>query len=159
LGGRAATAAPPGPVFKNKITIMPKAAPTYDQRVTRGYELRRQIEDLQAALLVIEQQLIARGPGQYGDDAGLTATAVGAVPPGTGPESYALREGEEEKARTLAGPSFAELFDRKVSYTPQSGFADRADALLTPAKKRDLLALCYVPGRAKPGRAGYVLWK
>ena len=137
----------------------PKAPPTFDPLVARGYALREQIETLALELAELEAELVRKGAGQYRDDQDRACTAVGPVPPGLGPESFALREGEDDKARGLAGEAFAELFERKVTFTPRPGFADRADVLLTPAKKRDLLALCLVPGKPRSARAGYIIWK
>jgi len=138
---------------------MPKAAPILDDRVAQGYELRRKIADLLAELEVIQEAIIARGAGQYVDDEGNTCTAVAAVAAGVGPESYTLPSGQEEKARSITDDKFPELFERTVVFTPKKGFADRADALLTPARKRDILALCLVPGKAKPGKGAYLIWK
>ena len=136
-----------------------KAPPVFDPRVARGYALRDQIETLALELAELEAELVRQAPATFCDEQDRTCTAVGPIPAGMGPETYALREGEDDKARLLAGEGFAELFERKVTFTPRPGFADRADVLLTPAKKRDLLALCMVPGKVKPARAGYVLWE
>ena len=136
-----------------------KADPILDERVARGNALRAEIAERLEELHRIEQELVTRGPGQYQDGEGHTCTAVAATPAGTGPESYMLRDGEEVNAKAIAGDCFPELFERKVTYIPKPGLPDRADALLTPAKKRDLLALCLVPGKAKAAKAGYVIWK
>lgn len=129
------------------------------EHVSRGLQLLQEIADRQAELRELEAQILAQGAGQYCDEAEQQfVTAVGAIAAGVGSSSYALREGEDEKAKLLAGDSFGELFDRKIVYTPKSGFVDRADALLTPAKKRDLLALTYVPGKPIPAKSGYIKW-
>jgi hypothetical protein len=137
-----------------------KPAPTEDSRVGRGYIIRAEIALLLVKLKELEVELIELGPGRYKDpDEQLFCTAVGAVDPSVDDPTYVLRDGEEDKARQLAGEAFPELFERKVTYTPKPGFIDRADALLTPAKKRDIIALCYVAGKEKPGKAAYVTWK
>ncbi|MDR3406375.1 MAG: hypothetical protein P4L99_28075 [Chthoniobacter sp.] len=137
----------------------PKPEPKIDARVARGYQLRQEIADRQAELAKLEAELIQDGSQRFQDAEGRTCTAVGAVAGGTTAHSYALRDGEDENARKIAGEHFGELFERKVIFEVKPGFRDRANALLTPAKERDILALCLVPGKPYSGKKAYVLWK
>lgn len=131
------------------------------------------IYDREAAIAALEkerdelvQQLIERGKGVYQDADGRTATVV--IPEaGTSLDLYpkadlealckemnlkkptpailrSFRKAREDQARALAGSGFLDLFDFLAEYRPKEGFAARADALLSPARARDLVAMCTV---------------
>ena len=141
-------------------------APTPTRLVAEGLRLIAERDQRIAELRAIDEQLIALGAGRYiadGTDTHGTfkvVTVVGAVPGSVGAASYALRSKEdEERARELAGDDdFKKLFDRTVFYRPCAGFADVTPKILTPAKARDLLQLCYVPGAPISGKRAHVRW-
>jgi len=140
-----------------------KAEPILSPLVTRGFELRLKIAGLLIELKALEKQLVEQGAGPYADEAGNECTVVGATLGSAGTDKYALAGTEEAelKARELAGDddNFKKLFDRHVSYTPCDGFHLVVPKLLTPAKARDLVALCLVPGKGSAPKDGYVKWK
>jgi predicted transcriptional regulator len=136
-----------------------KTKPTLSALVARGHQLRQEIEDRQAELETVSAGLVKLGAGRYVDEAGKKATVVSASAQSQGAASYNLRPEDLEKARTLAGDQFGELFERTVIYTPKTGFADRADAVLTEAKKKALVAMCFVAGKLTAAKAAYVTWK
>lgn len=140
-------------------TVQP---PTQTQLVVEGLHLIAARDAAIAELRAIDEKLIALGAGRYcSDEDGKSpiATVVGAVPGSVGASSYALRSKEDEEgAREIAGDQFKTLFDRTVFYRPCAGFADVTPKILTPAKSRDLLELCYVPGSPISGKRAHVRW-
>jgi hypothetical protein len=112
-----------------------------------------------AELQAVNDQLIALGAGRYRDEENHTALVVAAVEPTLGPDTFHLQRDALPQARELAGENFRKLFDREEIYSPRDGFAGIAGALLTPARARDLLALCIVPGRLGGGRRAHVRWR
>lgn len=131
--------------------------PTPSQLVAAAYVLRRQRDRLTSELAEIEQQLLTLGRGKYpGLDPGETVTVIAAVPESTGDATYILKPQDELPARALAGVEFRRLFDRVLTYSPCGGFDAVAPKLLTPAKSRDLLDLCLVPGRHISGKRAYL---
>lgn len=137
---------------------------TTPQLVHTAYILREQRVQLDAQLAEVEAALIARGPGKHsGDNPDQVVTIVAAIPGHPGKVGYVLDDKDAEKAKALeakardiAGDEFAALFDRKVSYTPCTGFDAVAPKLLTPAKARDLLALCAREGKPYAGQRAQV---
>jgi hypothetical protein len=128
------------------------------------YEKEAAIAALQEERDDLQQNLIDRGKGVYTDANGRTATVV--IPVGSEsidlypkpaldellkemglqkatPEiQRSFRKSRESQARALAGDSFLDLFDCVTAYIPRPSFADRADALLTPARKRRPRRVC-----------------
>lgn len=134
-----------------------KPAPTLTPLAAQRAALLKDIDDLKAALLKVDEQLIALGAGRYEDESGAHKWCVVAASEGSqGEPSYVLPDDGEPVARQLAGEKFGTLFDRVVSFRPVEGFALIAPTHLTPAKARDLVALCLVPGRVTNGKAAYV---
>jgi hypothetical protein len=143
--------------------------------VSQGHALRAQLEEKKAErdakiaelkaideqLAGIETQLIELGAGRYADsEARLAATVVAAIPQVMSPDTFRLRSTDDEQAaRGLAGEKFLTCFDRNVFFSPKQGFDSIARAILTPAKARDLIALCIVPGQLAGGRKAHVRWK
>ena len=107
----------------------------------------------------VVKQLVDQGPGRYQDEAGRIAVVVRGTEATKAPDTFELRSREdEETARKRAGVAFRALFDRVEYYVPKEGFAGIANAILTPAKARDIIALCIVPGELAGGRASHVRW-
>ncbi|MGA3170362.1 MAG: hypothetical protein ABSE62_05055 [Chthoniobacteraceae bacterium] len=134
--------------------------PTVSSLVGEGHKLIAERNAKIGEILVLEQMLIALGAGRYCDETepGLMCTAVAAVPGSIGPVSYTLSD--EQAARKLSGDiAFSKLFDRTVLFAPCQAFSDVAPKLLTPAKARDLVQLCLVPGKVNNGKRAMVLWK
>ena len=136
----------------------PKSA-VFNELVGEGLQLRNQIAGLLAELQIVQNKLIALGAGNYCDDRNNECTVVAATESKTGAICYVLPDDGEAKARELASDSFGDLFDRKVIFTPCQGFELVAPKLLTPAKARDIVNLCLVPGKTIQGKAAYVKWK
>lgn len=134
------------------------------QLIDALYTLRAERDGLSEEIAAIELQVIERGPGKHtGEGEGHEVTVVAAVPGRPGKVFYTLDDKDpdklkamEAKARELAGEEFGNLFDRHVSYTPCEGFEAVAPKLLTPAKARDLLALCAREGKAYAGARAYL---
>lgn len=140
------------------------------------YEQEAKISALVKQHEATKKSLIERGKGIYADSHGRTATVVvpekGASSVTLYPEAdykafleeigakkstpeleKTFRKSREDQARALAGQHFLDLFGCVQTYVPRDGFAARADALLTPARTRDLVALCT---SVKPAGAAYV---
>lgn len=116
-----------------------------------------EIATLQTRLAKLDQDLIALGVGPYTDEQGGNPfIVVGPVDGKPGGVTFVLDPKDEATARTLAGDAFAKLFDRQVTHSPCEGFAVVAPKLLTPAKARDLLAICTRIGKGTAGKAAYV---
>lgn len=126
--------------------------------VAAGLRLRAQRDELLNQLAVVEAELIALGAGRYRDEENHTCLVIAATAESLGPDSYFLKSQDEDDARTLALDSFPKVFDRHIRYTPCEGFANVVPKLFTPAKARDLLALCFVPGKTTPGKRAYLRW-
>ena len=132
--------------------------------VEAAFALRGEIKEAQAQLAEVESLLIAKGAGKHsGSEEGHTVLVLAAVPAAAGKVFYTLSDEDEAKeaelekaARELAGDKFGDLFDRHVSYVPCTGFEAVAPKLLTPAKSRDLLALCARQGAAYGGRKAFI---
>jgi hypothetical protein len=151
----------------------PKAPAVLTPLVADGFELIARIEikkaerdakgaelkELDAQLAALNEQLIVLGAGRYCDAEDRTCLVVAGNPGTIAPDTFRLPHEGEEPARALAGEEFKNLFERHVSYTPRDGFNGRAEALLTPAKARDLIAFCLVPGELTGVRRAYVRWK
>lgn len=138
-----------------------------------AYVLRDERDKLLVQIAEVEDALIARGAGKHsGDNPDQVVTVVAAIAGHPGKVGYQLIaeavKGEtpaaflerqaklERQARELADTEFGALFDRRVIYTPCTGFADVAPKLLTPAKARDLVALCAREGKAYAGQKAQV---
>jgi hypothetical protein len=118
------------------------------------------LKEKDAELTAINDQLIALGTGRYRDEENHTAVVVAAIEATLSADSFVLRSKEDEAAaREIADDKFLKLFDRHVTFAPKDGFAAIANALLTPAKARDIVALTIVPGQFTGGRRAYVRWK
>lgn len=131
-------------------------------RKDKALELKPFDDELKALnekLEAIKAELIALGAGLYGDELGQTVRVQAGVPAKMSPDTFLLPDGAEEQARKLCGDHFLKLFSRRVIHEPKNGFDGIADALLTPAKARDLVAICIVPGKLSGGRALSVRWK
>jgi len=110
------------------------------------YRLRdaaQQIADRQEA---IKQTLISRGAGEYG---GSSEDFLAKVLIPSPPKPTFAAPKDIEPAKKIAGETFSKLFDRIISYQPTKGFDLLAGKLLTPARSRDLLALCLVEKAAQ----------
>jgi hypothetical protein len=125
-----------------------------DRAISRHLEIKR-LEQEEAA---DEAKIVALGAGKHSDATGRVLTVVGSVGGRAGAVSYELPEDGEKRARDLAGNEFPALFDRKVIWTPTEGFHLVAPKLLTPAKARDIVALCYKQGRGSNGTKAYIKW-
>lgn len=129
--------------------------------IDRAFARRAEIKRLLEAQLLDEAAIIALGKGKHtGANPDHVVTVVAATASSTGPITYGapLDKAAEEQARKLAGEQFGQLFDRQVIWTPCTGFEAVAPKLLTPAKARDLIALCAVPGKVTSGKKAYLLW-
>lgn len=148
-------------------------APTSSPLVGDGLKLLAEISSIEAEkaavqqrlaeknkeLAAIAEQLVDQGPGRYQDEAGRVAIVVSGTGATMAPDTFTLRSAEdEEKLRKVAGPNFRKLCDRVEYYVPKGGFAAIAEAVLTPAKARDAIALCLIPGQLQGGRASHVRW-
>lgn len=134
-----------------------------DQAITLKEAIARQAEQLK----VIEGKIIDRGAGKYAGHDGRTVTVVGAQDskPGTISFGWPKVDGEESAddaeatIRKLCGAEhFAKLFKREVIFSAVEGFPSIAGALLTPARARDLVAMCTHQGRATSGKSAYLLY-
>lgn len=135
----------------------PKTAPTVTPLAAQRAATLADIAALQGSLAKIDADLILLGPGRYADETGKHVfQVIAATLSSTGAVSYALPEDGEEEARQLAGDKFGDLFERTVVFTPCKGFALVIPKLLTPAKARDLVALCEVPGKVTNAKNAYV---
>jgi hypothetical protein len=113
-----------------------------------------------AELEALKAQVIKLGRGRHtGADPAHFVTVVAAVPASTAPDSFALDTEKVDQARKLAGEEFRTLFDRCEIFTPCEAFVQVVPKVLTPAKARDLLALCRVPGKPNNGKSAYVTGK
>ena len=117
------------------------------------------VKDVSAKLETVKEQLIELGPGLYADPEGHTCRVAAGIDAALAPDTFHLAETEEANARKLAGDHFLKLFTRKVVHECKAGFDAIADALLTPAKARALVALCIVPGQLCGGRKPALRWK
>lgn len=127
--------------------------------VAEARKLMKDRDDLQARILAIEEKLIALGAGTYASANGDTCQVISGSAGGVGAPSYGLDPQFEEKARELAGEDFGKLFDRNVRFTPCQGFESVVPKILTKkAKARELLKICFIPGRSFSGRKAYVKW-
>lgn len=138
----------------------PTPEPTATERlISQAFSKRLEIATAIAEFDKLQAQIVALGKGKHsGVDPAHVVTVVAATEASTGAVSYALAADSEEKARELAGEEFKALFDRTVTYSPCDGFEKVAPKLLTPAKARDLVALCLVPGKTTNGKKAYILW-
>ena len=134
------------------------ALPT-DTLVHIAFVLQEERAKLDVQIAEVEAALIAKGAGKHSSADGRTVTVIAVVPGNAGKLSYALADDKLDAARELADAEFGNLFDRQVSYTPCEGFENVAPKLLTPAKARDLIALCAVQGKPYTGRAASVRYK
>lgn len=135
-----------------------KPSVTVSPLVAEAKALMKQRDELHAKILLLEGRIINLGAGTYSDGAGSNCQVIGASAGSVGDPTYQLANESEEDARKLAAGKFSDLFDRHVYFTPCKGFVDVAPKLLTPAKARDLIALCYVPGSISSGRRAYIKW-
>lgn len=137
----------------------PEPTPT-EILISSAFAMRAEIAKRQLELDQAEADIIALGKGKHtGAEPGHVVTVVAATPASTGAVTYKpLPPEHEEAARKLAGVRFGSLFDRQVIYTPREGFAAIAGAVLTPARARDLVQFCEVPGKLNPGKRSYLLW-
>jgi hypothetical protein len=125
--------------------------------VDAAFILRKEIAQAQLNLKEVEAALIERGPGKHsGNVDGHIVTVVAAVEGHPGKLTYQLGPEAHETAKELAGAAFGQLFDRTVIYTPCEGFENVTPKLLTPARARDLLALCAKEGKPYAGSKAYV---
>ena len=136
-------------------------AATSETIVAKLLSLNAEISKLLENYLDLESQLIKCGPGKYSDGEGHELQVIGARGAGAGTTSisYALKPEDEAKARELAGDKFSKFFNRVVTFAAVEGFAQVAESHLTPAKARDLIALCKVETftRGSAGSAAYIL--
>jgi len=127
--------------------------------IDRAFARRAQIAALEIEQAQDEAAILVLGKGRHsGANPANRVTVVAATPAGTGAISYGLPADGEAKARELAGEEWKALFDRQVIYSPCEAFDVVAGKILTPAKARDLVALCLVPGKASNGKKSYILW-
>jgi hypothetical protein len=123
------------------------------QLVHLAYILREDRAKLDAQIAEVEAAIIERGPGKHSsDNPDQVITVVAGAAPSEGKISYALPAEKEDAARELSLDKFGVLFKRTVTFTPIEGFENVAPTHLTPAKSRDLLALCAVQGKPFAGR-------
>ncbi len=123
-------------------------------------EIDAALQEKSKRLAEIDEELIKLGAGRYRDDDGRTATVVAGVAPTVSPDQYRLDSEEDEStARKIAGDLFPKLFERIVYHIPREGFASIANAVLTPARARDVIDLCRIPGTLGGGRRAHVRWK
>ncbi|MEA3211317.1 MAG: hypothetical protein QOE70_4374 [Chthoniobacter sp.] len=114
---------------------------------------------IDAELTAVNDALIALGAGRYRDEEGHTALVVAAKEATLSPDTFELRNADDEQlARVLAADKFKKLFDRHEYWSPKDGFGAIAGAILTPARARDLIALCLIPGQLAGGRRAYLRW-
>jgi hypothetical protein len=144
------------------IITMSDPAATPENLVAAIFARHAQLVTASAELERAKAQLIALGKGKYAGHDGRELTVVEATAGSSGTLviSYVLDSEEaEEKARKLAGDHFRTLFDRREVFTPCEGFAHVAPKILTPAKARDIIALCehsQTKGGSSP-KAAYIL--
>lgn len=137
---------------------MPKAK-TPTELIDAAFSKRLEIALHLAALEKLNEQIIALGAGKHsGSDPDRPVTVVSAQDAKPGAVYYELPEGGEAKAREHAGVSFGTVFTRLVSYVPIEGFEHVVPTHLTPARSRDLLALCHAQRKETPGKRAYVLY-
>jgi hypothetical protein len=118
------------------------------------------LKTLNEQLAKVNEQLLTLGAGPYADPAGeqppcrVLAGRAGAI----SPDTYELPPDGEAEARRLAGEHFKKLFIPETTYTPKNGLENLVELLLTPAKARDLLAFCIIPGKLKGHARPSVSW-
>ncbi len=112
-------------------------------------------------LAAVNEQLIALGAGRYRDADDHLATVVSGSDPKLSPDRYELPRDEAlfEKVEKLAGDHFPKLIETRKTFFCRDGFNGIAGALLTPARARDIIQLCLVPGVLSGGRRAHVRWK
>lgn len=126
---------------------------TTETLVAQALALKAQIAERDAELKLLAAALIARGEGKHSDADGNTITVVAASEPG---EKYLhLDEEKAVEVREICGTNFKSLFTKEVTYKPESGFADRADALLSHREKARLFALVV---EETPGKKAYLIY-
>jgi hypothetical protein len=126
--------------------------------VIDAFKLRRRMAADAERLEAIEQQIIALGAGDYAGG-GDSLKVIGAVAGAPGMVFYVLDGQDEEEAKKLAGEAFADLFLRKITFSPCEGFALVLPKLVTPAKARKLELLCKRVGKAASGKRAYVRYR
>jgi hypothetical protein len=117
------------------------------------------LKEKQAELDKVNEQLVALGAGRYRDEADHTCLVIDAIPHRMSDPSFVLKEGDLGRAKELAGAAFRKLFSRHETFSPKTGFDGIAGAVLTPAKARDIIQLCLIPGVMGGGRRAYVKWR
>lgn len=135
-----------------------EATPT-EQLIDRAFSKRLGIAALTADLAIDVAKITDLGKGKHsGFVPGNELTVVGASSGSAGSVSYVLPDDGEARARELSGDQFGKLFHRVVTYVPIEGFEHVAPAVLTPAKARDIVALCAVQSGGSSPKKAYILW-
>lgn len=88
-------------------------------------------------------------PGKKGGKHWIFESKVNQVTVTMPDPSLKPEEEDIEACRLLAGPVFAKLFDRTVSFSPAKSFRDLVSKLLTPAKAAKVIEICERPSAAR----------
>ena len=150
------------PVVAEGLALIERCKAKAQKRDAKAAELATvtgELKALETELDAIDAQLIALGGGRYAaEETGRTVTVVPGFAQTLTPDTFTIPAGALETARTLAGPEFKRLFARSEIFAPKPGFEALAEILLTPKPRRELVALCLVPGKLAGGRAASVRW-
>lgn len=151
----------PSPLIAEALRLRAEALALEEKRskIPELLEIDAALKEKSERLAKIEEELLALGAGRYCDDDGHTATVMAAITATMSPDKFRLKSDEDEKkARDIAGSLFSKLFQRIVYHVPREGFSGIAQAMLTPAKARDVIDLCRIPGELAGGRRAHVRW-
>jgi len=147
------------PLVSEALRLRAELSALLNRRDSLIADIVKDIAAKNEEFLAAEGKLIALGAGRYSDENRNCVSVVAEVAKTKEPDTFALPD--ESKAREIVTDreTFLNLFNREVIFTPKEGFKALSEAFLTPAKARDLVELCLVPGGFSGGKKAHVRWK